>query len=103
MKLPYDPPAISKGMLMTQERLDELFSNIEAARRACERCLGTGRYSNTVIVIVIDSVSPEDGGVTSRYEPTIACTNCRAHELAWQPYYDEQRRVWLAKQARGCR
>jgi len=32
---------------------------------------------------------------------TLACTHCRAHELAWQPYHDEQRRLWLAKQARG--
>lgn len=97
---PREPvPEVPKTMVMTLERFDEIISKMEDARRACGRCFGTGRYSNTVIVL--DSVLPEDGGQTSRYEPTMACTACRAHELAWQPYYDEQRRYWLAKRAKS--
>lgn len=52
---------------------------------SCLHCCGSG--------VVEPLRSPFEGPGAA-----IACTNCRAHELAWQPYYDEQRRVWLAKQ-----
>lgn len=40
-------------------------------------------------------------GVTERPNGTTeSCERCRAHELAWQPHYDEQRRLYLAKMAK---
>lgn len=55
---------------------------------SCLRCCGSG--------VIEPEVSPSEGPGAA-----IACTHCRAHELAWQPYYDEQRRYWLAKRARS--